>query len=313
MKNVYSGIKLSDAAILDKMIRLKQVFQPSDIVLGFNNINGVAGMRCLIGSTLHGSIRIVNQGTFNPKQFFRIVEHFNVTISILGAHATCELLNHPEIQSANLKSIRIFWCGGTRISYHAIQKMNKYLTSGQFCQSYGLTETHGTVSSNFNHKRNNCVGQLVSGYKAKIVNERGERLGINEIGELCLKSSFSFLGYISVDQYMNNCFDNEGFFMTGDIARFDENNDLFIIDRKKEMFKVFGFVVTPSEIEDFLNQIDGVKQSCIVPVHNVNDEFEKPAALIVKTANSMCSESLIFNSVASKLGMKKMRKINVFF
>lgn len=57
---------------------------------------------------------------------------------------------------------------------------------------------------------------------------------------------------------------------TGELARFDQNGDSFIIGRKKEVFKYCGFPVTPSEIEEFLNELDGVEDSCVVPIQNTS-------------------------------------------
>lgn len=305
MKNLKLGVKLSDTAILDKIMRLKQVFRPSDIVLGFPYMCSVSGIRYLIGPTLHGSTRIVNQGSFIPTRFFEIVEQFKVTVTICNVGMATQLADLPEIEFDKLNSIKLLCSGGNKISNHIIKKMNKYLNGGKFCLTYGMTETVSTIAVNLTDTRHNCVGQLISGYEAKVVNEYGEQLGIDEAGELCLKCPYPFLGYLGDGQNHDYYFDSEGFFRTGDIARFDKSNNLFIIDRKIDIFKSLGYPVTPNEIEEYLNQIDGVKQSCVVPVRD--DEFEKPAALIVKVTNSMCRKQLIYNAVASKLTIYTQR------
>lgn len=68
---------------------------------------------------------------------------------------------------------------------------------------------------------------------------------------------------------------------------------------KKEQFKCDGYHVNPTEIEEFLNKLNGVQQSCIVPIPDVQNEFI-PAAVIVKTDKSTCTEEFIYNSVLSK-------------
>lgn len=283
------------------MKRLNDIFGPDDIVLAFTNLQGVSGIRSLIGATLNGSTRIVNQDDFSPKRYFHIVEKYKVTVSICGVSKVKELLDHPEIKFANLSSIKLFCAGGTKIFYHAIQNMSNNLPRGKFCHNYGMTETAGTIAINLSHTKNDCVGQLISGCQVKIINEAGDRLGTGEMGELCLKLPCPILGYLGVDDDHNseNYLDDEGFFMTGDIGLFDQNNDLFIVHRKKEVFKCFGHPVTPSEIEKHLNMLEGVKQSCVVPIpHQSLNYF--PAAVIVKTTNSKCTEQFIYNSVSSK-------------
>lgn len=97
----------------------------------------------------------------------------------------------------------------------------------------------------------------------------------------------------------SNCFDDEGFFATGDIGSFDQNCDLFIVDRKKAMFKTDGYQVTPAEIEMFLNKVDGVKQSCVVPIPDAKYD-NLPAAVVVKEKHSNCTEKSIYDAVSSK-------------
>lgn len=281
------------------MRRLSHVIQSTDVMLGFTNAYAISGIRHLMAATLNGATRIVNPGPFSPERFFELVQRFKVTFFLSTAYIANQIVDHPQFESADLHSLKQYICAGTKASHTVILRMNEYLNGGKFCHSYGVTETIGTVSINFDHTRNDCVGQLISGCEAKIVNEQGERLDVGETGELCLKQPYLFHGYVGDDQSAPNYFDSEGFYVTGDIARFDENGDLFIVDRKKEQFQCCGYHVQPAEIEGFLNQIDGVKESCLVPIpHPKYDNL--PAAVIVKTESSACTKQTIYDSISSK-------------
>lgn len=282
------------------MRNLSSYIRPTDVVLGFNSFDGIAGIRILMGATLNGCTRIVNAGPFSPERFFKLVERFKVTFSLSSAFQPIQILKHPQIQTANLTSYKHYICAGTKVSYDIIQQMNNYLRGGKFCHSYGMTELVGPITVNLDHMKNDCVGQLASGCEAKIVNEQGDRLGIDEDGELCIKQPYLFLGYLGDNRNIQQYFDDEGFFITGDIARFDANGDLFIIDRKKELFKCNGYHVTPCEIEEFLNKIEGVKQSCVVPIPDPICDY-LPAVVIEKATNSTCTAEFIYNSVSSEL------------
>lgn len=292
-------MNLSHAAILDKMPRLSRIIGASDIVLAYSDLCGVSVIRYLIGSILNGAARIVHQDEFTVERFLEIIEKFNVTYTLTPVYQTVQLLNHPLIETANLSSLRHYTSGGMKLPLDVIERMNKYLKNGKLCQSFGLSESAGTIALNLNHLSNDSVGQLISGAEAKILNEQGDRLGVNESGELCVKLPYMFLGYIPNGSNECTYFDSEGFFRTGDIARFDENADLFILDRKREIFESDGNHVFPSEIEEFLNQIEGVKQSCVVPISDKKGDH-LPAAVIVRSEKSMCTEESIYNSVLSK-------------
>lgn len=294
----FAAVRFSHAAILDKIRRLSQIIGSTDVVLGFERWYVVTGLRAFLGATLNGSTRIVNEGSFSPDRFFNLVEQFQVTFVLGAAHKALQLLNHPRIESADLSSVKHYTSGGIKTSFHVIQKMNKYLTNGRFCHNFGMTETFGIVAINLYHSKNNSAGQLISGSEAIIIDEHGNRLGIDDDGELCIKQPYPFLGYVGCEAI--NHLDRNGFLATGDIAHFDQNGDLFITGRKKELFKCYDYHVMPTEIEEFLNKIDGVQQSCVVPIPNSKCGY-MPAAVIVKSTNSNCTAQSIFKAVASKM------------
>lgn len=287
------------------MIRLSEIVESTDIMLGFTYINAVSAVRYLFGATLHGATRIVNPGSYSAELFFDLVKRFKVTfIASLPLSRIYLFLNHPQIELADLSSLRLFRCSGNKVPYNTILKLNKLLPNGKFCHSYGMTEMIGVIAMNMNHTKNDCVGQLLSGYEAKVINEQGQRLGIGEAGELCLKQPFMFDGFLAKSEEAEKQFDNDGFYVTGDIVRFDNNGDLFIIDRKKEMFKICGHHVIPGEIESLLNKMDCIMLSCVVPVPDIICD-NMAAAVIVKNKQSTCTEEsteeYIYNTILSKI------------
>lgn len=292
------------------MARLREFFRSSDVILKYVSLEGVAGVRYLLGATLNGSAQLVNTGPFSPPRFFELVERFEVTTTYAGPYVIAQLLQHPGIESANLSTVRLFVCGGSSVSSQTMQKLGAYLKNGHFCNTYGLTETFGTVACNMQHTRNNCVGQLIGGDDVKIVNDLGQRLGVNEAGEVCIRLPFPFPGYLNSTENADGYVDNEGFFRTGDEGRFGENGDLFIDDRKKEIFKRCGYRISPVEIEAFINGIDGVKQSCVVPIP-IEAVGIVPAAVVVKDERSHCTQQSIYDAVASKVWKKCHTSIDI--
>lgn len=283
---------------MDKMESLNQIFKSSDTVLKFSSIHGVAGVRCLLGATFYGGKRLVNTGPFTPKRFFEFVERFKVSMTYTSIFEINQMLHDSNMETANLDSLTLFQCGDANISFQVIQKFSKYLKNAKFCNTYGLTESYGTIACNLKHTRNNCVGQLLCNHEAKIVNEQRQRLGINETGELCIRFAVPFSGYLNKTNEMHLFVDDEGFYMTGDEARFDENGDLFVDDRQREMFKSRGNKVSPADVEAFINNIEGVEQCCVVPIPSELYGY-LPAAVIVKSKDSTCTEQSIYDSVLS--------------
>lgn len=295
-----TGIPISHATILDKMQSLNEVFKPTDVIIKPTNISSVSAIRCFLGAILYGGKRLVNTGLFTSKNFFDLTERFKATMTYLSIFRITQMIHDPSIESANLDSLTLVQYGDANASLKVVQKFSSYVKNARVCNTYGLTESYGTIACNLEHTRNNCVGQLLNGHQAKIVNEHRQRLGVNEIGELCVKFAVPFLGYINKADEMHLFVDDEGFYMTGDEARFDEHGDLFVDDRMKEVFKLRGKKISPAEFEAFINGIEGVEQSCVVPVPCEMDGY-LPTAVIVKSKNSKCTAQSIFDSAAGKV------------
>jgi long-chain acyl-CoA synthetase len=131
-------------------------------------------------------------------------------------------------------------------------------------EGYGLTETSPVISVNsFDKLKIGSVGQPLANLEVKIA----------EDGEITVKGPSVTKGYFKADDKTAEAFTKDGFFMTGDIGHLDEDNFLFITDRKKEMFKTSGGkYIAPQVIENaakaskFIEQImvvgDGEKMPC---------------------------------------------------
>ena len=97
-------------------------------------------------------------------------------------------------------------------------------------------------------------------------------------GEIQVRGKTRFLGYLN-QEGIDTPFDNEGWFATGDLGRFDDAGNLHVSGRKDNMFTSGGENIQPEEIEERLCAVDGVVQAVVVPVHNA--EFGmRPAAFV---------------------------------
>ena len=111
-------------------------------------------------------------------------------------------------------------------------------------EGYGLTETSPVVALNTHLPcRMGSVGKLLPNVQAKLAAD----------GELLLRGPSVFQGYWNKPQATAECFDAEGWFLTGDVARFDEDGFLYITDRKKDLLKTSGGkLIAPQPIENQL-------------------------------------------------------------
>lgn len=153
-----------------------------------------------------------------------------------------------------------------------------------------------TVAADFpNYTDKDTVGRLVNGFTVKIIDEDGNRCGIDVDGEICIKSRFKFHGYYKNRGLTAEYVDEEGFLLTGDVGHIDGNGYLYIVDRKKELIAYY-YKVSPSDIESLLLQSKHIESVCVVGVP-FDPVIEIPAALVVRANRSNITEGDVHQMV----------------
>ncbi len=132
-------------------------------------------------------------------------------------------------------------------------------------QGYGLTETSPVVSLNpLEKEKRGSVGLPIPGVELRIMGK--------EEGEIAVRGPVVMKEYWRNPQETERVF-HEGWFLTGDIGRLDEEGYLYILERKKEMIIVKGLNVYPSEVEAVIREIPGVKECAVVGVEKGGKEI----------------------------------------
>lgn len=116
-------------------------------------------------------------------------------------------------------------------------------------------------------------------------NETGALCPVGERGELMIKGACLMLGYLKDEAATSAAFDRDGFLHTGDVAYFDSDGCLYIVDRIKEMLKYRSWHVVPAEVEDVLRSHPAVTEAAVVGVPHL-DDGQHPAAVVVLDKNT---------------------------
>lgn len=263
-------------------------------------------------STIFGCTRIVTTDKFSPELFLELVEKYKVTSIFSATSQLVSVLKCKLITKVNLTTLKSIVVGGAKVPYATTVQFSKYAPNSMTCVCYGMSEFGGAIAMNYPPLKNDAVGRLVIGASVKIVDKNGKRLGTNENGEICAKFPIPFYGYYNNLEATINLFDDEGFIQTGDIGRFDTDGNLYFVDRKKDILKYRSYMVSPTEIEDFLINLNGIKLVCVVGV----DDYESgdlPAVVIVRAENSNITEKDVFEMAAEQFSDAKKLRGGVYF
>src|SRR5271163_3119291 len=131
--------------------------------------------------------------------------------------------------------------------------------------AYGITECAPGISSVRASalRSDNAVGPLIAGIEARLVKPGGGAVAPGEVGELHVRGPNVMRGYYRAPEATAAVIDTDGWFNTGDLARFD-GDILYIVGRTKELIIRSGFNVYPAEVEAVLNEHPAVVQSAVI-------------------------------------------------
>ena len=164
----------------------------------------------------------------------------------------------------------------------------------------------GTNNIITDRKFNGTIGIPGPSVDAIIIDDEGNRLGLHQAGEMCMKGPNVTSGYFNTDN--TNLFTKDGYFRTGDIVSMDENGYLTLLDRKKDMILVSGFNVFPNEIESVMMECDGIVDCAVI---GIPDEHQGEAVkiYIIAADNNVTKSDIKDFAIDNLTGYKCPRHI----
>jgi len=160
------------------------------------------------------------------------------------------LLNNKDFTSLDLSKLKVVVGGGMAVQ-RAVSEEWLRVTGCHLTEGYGMTEASPLISCNpmDGSGKLGTIGIPAPSTDVKIVDDEGNTLGFNEVGELWAKGPQVMKGYYNRPTETAKTI-TDGWLHTGDIAKMHEDGYLQIVDRKKDMILVSGFNVFPNEGED---------------------------------------------------------------
>lgn len=187
------------------------------------------------------------------------------------------------------ESVTVLSSGGAPMPVEVMKKFQD-LFECQILEGYGLSET--SPISNFNHPQNGAtpgsVGKAVFGVEVRCVDENDSEVPRGERGEVVMRGHNIMKGYYKRPEATAEAFKN-GWFHSGDIGIMDEEGNLSIVDRKKEMILRGGYNVYPRELEEVIMTHPAVSLVAVigVPCEKMGEEVK---AFVVKKQNAELTE-----------------------
>ncbi|XP_077560700.1 uncharacterized protein LOC144175493 [Haemaphysalis longicornis] len=298
---------------------------PTEVFLDANPITHISGLSFQILPVLNGAAGAVMPSTSTPTEIMDAIDKFKATVMFTIPPRFHAIVREMRRTGRSLPSVRHIGIGGSvltkwlsnaaRSTFGGLQTLSNILC---------MTEACFLVSSQ-PRMRGNCdsgsdVGFPAATVKVKVVNTKThEKLGPNQIGEICFQSAAMVKGYHNRPKETADLFDKEGWMKSGDAGYYDEDGRLHFAERLKQMIKCMGNQVVPAELEELLLQMHGDEIAEVSVVGLPHDEYEEAAAAaVVLTEQGRHQDrpemaEMIKTTVAANLSVQKHLYGGVFF
>jgi acyl-CoA synthetase (AMP-forming)/AMP-acid ligase II len=226
---------------------------------------------------------------FDVEKTMRLIQDAQITVFPGAPTLYQSLLTAPDRVDFDLSSLRLAVTGAAVVPVVLIERMRAAAPEGlaidNVVTAFGMTEavvaTMCREGDSADTVASTC-GRAIPGMEAHIADN----------GELLLRGEYVMLGYLDDPDATREAIDEDGWLHTGDVGTIDEQGNLTITDRLKDMYISGGFNVYPAEVEQALMRLEGVNDVAVV---GVPDERmgEVGKAVVVRRDESLSSDDVL--------------------
>ncbi|KAF8691246.1 hypothetical protein HU200_040369 [Digitaria exilis] len=291
-------------------------FTKEDVILCLLPLFHIYSLNSVLLAGLRAGSTIVIMRKFELGALVDLVRRHGVTVAPFVPPIVVEIAKSPRVGADDLATIRMVMSGAAPMGKELQDAFMAKIPNAVLGQGYGMTEAGPVLAmclafakEPFQVKSGSC-GTVVRNAELKIVDpDTGAALGRNQPGEICIRGQQIMKGYLNDPESTKNTIDKDGWLHTGDIGYVDDDDEIFIVDRLKEIIKYKGFQVPPAELEALLITHPEIKDAAVV---SLKDDLagEIPVAFIVRTEGSEVTEDEIKQFVAKEVVFyKKIHKV----
>jgi long-chain acyl-CoA synthetase len=267
--------------------------QPDDVVVGALPLFHAFGQTVGLNTAVRAGATLSLLPRFDAEGALELVETTGATVYLGVPTMYTAMLNADSAARRDLSRLRLCVSGGAAIPVEVLRGFEERFGC-RILEGYGLSETSPVAS--FNHpdrpSRPGSIGTPIWGIEMHVVDDDGNRLGVDEPGEIVIRGHNVMAGYHGRPDETAEVLSPDGWLRTGDVARVDADGYFFIVDRKKDLIIRGGYNVYPREVEEVLYQHPAVMDAAVVGIAHAELGEEIGAAVQLKAGASASDAEL---------------------
>jgi long-chain acyl-CoA synthetase len=208
----------------------------------------------------------------------------------------------------DMRSLKAVVSGTAPLAQAMKERIIDYFGDGKLYERYGCTETSIVTALRpaDQLRKVQCVGLPLPATQIRVIGEDGEEVPRGEVGELACSSPYMFSGYLNLPEATEKAMRGD-WFVTGDLARMDEEGFLYLVDRKNDMIITGGENVYPREVEEVLLAHPAVQECAVVGMPHAY-WGEAVTAFVVRRAGADVGAETLIEASRAALSRYKVPK-----
>ncbi len=219
------------------------------------------------------------------------------------------MLSHPKVGETDLRSLKFCGSGGAPLPVEVEQRFFD-MTGCHLNEGWGMTETSpsGTFTPARGARKAGSCGMPLPGIDIKLLalDGSGDEVATGEPGELSVKGLNVMKGYWNNPKATAESFTPDGYFKSGDVAKFDADGFLYIVDRTKDMLLCGGFNVYPRVLEEAIYEHPDVAEVCVIGVPDAYRGQSPKAFVVLKSGAAPLELDALKGFLKDRLGKHEM-------
>ncbi|ORX94131.1 acetyl-CoA synthetase-like protein [Basidiobolus meristosporus CBS 931.73] len=316
------GVELTHRNLVSTLVQLGSAVKShiaaviQDTTLNVSPMCYISGVFMNLVSVMSGNMLVVLPDRYTFRFLLGVVEQYRIKNLLVPPNIINLLSKSPEVDEFDLSNLKqAVYFGGPMsrlVCDIAEKRLGISVSSG-----YGMTECCGGFAiRDGSEMPPESVGVIMPNCRLKIVDEEGKQLSYGEKGEICVSGPGVMRGYFNNPDATRQAFDEDGFYHTGDVGYIDENNNIYVVDRIKEIIKYDNNQVAPAELEELLLIHPAVSEAAVIGYPSEKQQTELPCGCVVLKQTSDNHQELadqITKHVNSRVADYKQLRAGVVF